>query len=474
MANGRVTVPLSEVLDLVDERVVPNLEPDGVHVGLSDLDDAGEPLGLLRPLAEVEAERGPLRRFRECDLLLARPRGGSKVWLADRRGACSTSFLVLRPRGDVDPRYLKWYLRLDRAARALGPRPDLSKHYLRLPSGDEVVATIDMLEGLAEAIVLRSRALAATQRLGPALFQARFGDPLDQGGRWSVAPLRDVVQISMGWSPRCADRQARDDEWGVIKVSAVSTGSFRPEENKALPRDTVPREKLELRPGDLLMVRSNTPALVGVTAIVDETRPRLLISDKVWRLKVGPGADPQFLRAQLSHPSVRDRLTQLATGSLSSMRNLTQAKLLDLRVKVPPLELQLQHADELRSAEQAARAQLRQAAALGTLQHILLEEVFGAPQPDPLADVVVDRALFVHLSLLQQALWRAIVSAEAPLGVAELSSRLTTHLDIRPNVDALRRALDLLTAAGVAIETRASPSSSAWEEAGPYELTTAS
>src|SRR5688500_3720313 len=98
------------------------LEPEGVYVGLSDVDAIGELAKPLRPLSDTEASTSSLRRFAHGDLLLAHSKGGPRVWLADRHGGCSSSFLVLRPTGRLDPTYLKWYLRVDRVARALRRR----------------------------------------------------------------------------------------------------------------------------------------------------------------------------------------------------------------------------------------------------------------------------------------------------------------------------------------------------------------
>ena len=50
--------------------------------------------------------------------------------------------------------------------------------------------------------------------------------------------LRDVIaDLKNGWSPKCHSRPVESDEWGVLKVSAASSGYYRESENKALPED---------------------------------------------------------------------------------------------------------------------------------------------------------------------------------------------------------------------------------------------
>jgi type I restriction enzyme, S subunit len=83
---------------------------------------------------------------------------------------------------------------------------------------------------------------------------------------YPLVRLRDVIgDLENGWSPKCHNRPADDDEWGVLKVSAASVGRYREQENKALPAGLKPRPRLEVRPGDVLITRASGVArLVGV------------------------------------------------------------------------------------------------------------------------------------------------------------------------------------------------------------------
>ncbi|PZT99428.1 MAG: hypothetical protein DI624_05380 [Brevundimonas sp.] len=117
------------------------------------------------------------------------------------------------------------------------------------------------------------------------LFVARFSDI----GRWSresvlrhvtgtepppsphpIVALEDVIaDLENGWSPQCLSRPADGEEWGVLKVGAISAGTYNPHENKALPVTLTPRPALEVRAGDLLIGRANVTRLVGATAYVE-------------------------------------------------------------------------------------------------------------------------------------------------------------------------------------------------------------
>jgi type I restriction enzyme, S subunit len=59
--------------------------------------------------------------------------------------------------------------------------------------------------------------------------------PFEVPGSWKWIRLGSVILDSnSGWSPKAEDFPKTGNQWGVLKVSAVSWGDFRPEENKQL------------------------------------------------------------------------------------------------------------------------------------------------------------------------------------------------------------------------------------------------
>lgn len=154
---------------------------------------------------------------------------------------------------------------------------------------------------------------------------------------WIRAPLGDLLlRIEAGKSFQCEPRPARVDEWGVIKVSAMTWGSFREEENKAVPEGYEFNPQHEIKPGDILVSRANTEAYVGAPVLVGACRPRLLLSDKSLRLVPSPNIDRRWLINLLSSPAVRGEISRRATGTKDSMRNISQQSLAEIEVTVPP------------------------------------------------------------------------------------------------------------------------------------------
>ena len=159
---------------------------------------------------------------------------------------------------------------------------------------------------------------------------------------WSAKRLRFVTQgIEQGWSPQCENNTAEDGAWGVVKVGCVNGHQFDPMENKALPVDLVPLEELELKPGDVLISRANTKELVGSAAVVPVgVRPKLLLCDKLFRVRPSPEVHEAYLTYFLRTPAARCQYEQDATGASGSMQNIGQDTIKNLVLPVPDLEEQ--------------------------------------------------------------------------------------------------------------------------------------
>ncbi|WP_284466727.1 restriction endonuclease subunit S, partial [Diaphorobacter nitroreducens] len=156
---------------------------------------------------------------------------------------------------------------------------------------------------------------------------------------WVVCALRRVIAaIEQGWSPECYAREAEEQEWGVLKAGCLNGGNFRPSENKALPPELPPEEAYEVRVGDVLMSRaSGSPELVGSTALVKATRERLMLSDKIFRLKLKEFVNAAFFVAALNSRPLRIQIENALSGGNGMANNLPQSSLLTFAMAVPPL-----------------------------------------------------------------------------------------------------------------------------------------
>jgi len=195
-------------------------------------------------------------------------------------------------------------------------------------------------------------------------------------------PLRTLVQrIENGWSPPCEKRPAVNGEWAVLKVGSVSFGEYDHRDNKALPVGLGPRPEYEVKAGDFLMSRANTYELVGACAVVEQTPPRLMLSDKHFRFifHSQKTVELRYLDHVLKSPALRTQIIAGATGTSPTMKNISKEKVLGLLI--PNHDL----ADQQRLTKVLGGIQ-RQTNALAKLQ------AGTATELDSLLPAILDRA----------------------------------------------------------------------------------
>jgi type I restriction enzyme S subunit len=150
----------------------------------------------------------------------------------------------------------------------------------------------------------------------------------------------------------------------VLKLGAVSFGTFNEKQNKELPATLQPKPSLEVKSGDVLISRANVLRLVGASARVIETRPKLMLCDKIFRVVFHKESEiaPDFLAHILRTPFVREQIERAATGTSPTMKNISKPSLLNLQFPLPPLTVQSelvaqssgQNSDATKMRQQAA------------------------------------------------------------------------------------------------------------------------
>lgn len=147
-----------------------------------------------------------------------------------------------------------------------------------------------------------------------------------------------ILHIEAGKSPFCEPQSANVDQWGVIKISAISWGVFLEKENKTLPLNIPPFTDKTIKPGDFILTRANTPELVARSVIVpDNVRDKLLLNDKTLRVKFSNFVDLKFINYFNNSAIARSYYQLVASGTSDSMKNISRENILDQPIPLPPL-----------------------------------------------------------------------------------------------------------------------------------------
>jgi type I restriction enzyme S subunit len=338
------SIPWLKIRDLNDSLVVES-------------EEMITPLGLKESAASV---------LPPGTILLAMYGSIGKLGVLGIEAATNQAICAIRPDEDIVSRqYLYWYfLAVRPSLLALGrggTQSNISQRVLKsFPIAIPLRSEQDRIAGRIDALIAQLK--GGDSALSSAIdncnllrrsIHARVGR---QGEKATLGEL--VSKIEAGRSFRCEERPAGQDEWGVVKVSALTWGAFREDQNKTITELDRVDPRWEISSGDLLVSRANTSEYVGAAVLVGSCRSKLLLSDKSLRLVPKQGIDPEWLLLALQSPAVRGQISRSATGTSDSMRNLSQDKLRAIKIRIPSLDKQLDEAaganaslDRVRSLE---------------------------------------------------------------------------------------------------------------------------
>lgn len=188
-----------------------------------------------------------------------------------------------------------------------------------LPEQRRVVTRIEELGAqIKEARDLRQRATGDAEALLASALRRCVQNIVPTG------TLADVLSEKPrnGWSARC-DNAA--DGIPVLSLAAVTGFTYRESEFKRTSLFASKEGHFWLRPGDLLITRSNTPELVGHAAIYDGGPAPCIYPDLMMRLVVnGALAETRFAWYWLQSTSAREFVVRNAKGTSPSMKKISQ------------------------------------------------------------------------------------------------------------------------------------------------------
>ena len=239
-------------------------------------------------------------------------------------------------RGKVDENWLRWYFRwppLWEQARTMSKgSAALSKLTLNppkflllkmpLPRLDEQQELAAKLDGLAakteEARSLQDLALIECASLLKTALR-RIAATVNATGQLQQVLTRKPRN---GWSAKCDNA---DNGIPVLSLGAVTGFRYRAKEFKKTSLHADKDGHFWLKPGDLLITRSNTPELVGHAAIYNGSPTPCIYPDLMMRLPLNlDQADPTFVWYWLQSPPARDFIFAKAKGTSSTMKKISQ------------------------------------------------------------------------------------------------------------------------------------------------------
>ncbi|ELV8640434.1 restriction endonuclease subunit S [Vibrio vulnificus] len=267
---------------------------------------------------------------------------------------------LLRPTDSVDSRYVGYFTRtkyyqdtISELSKGVNINNLKPKHFdevlIPLAPKSEQKRVADKLDSIFEKMEMAQSRLDKVpqllKRFRMSVLSAAVAGELTEEWRdannaddWSEIKVTNIVEkIEAGKNLKCHERPPREDELGIVKISAVTWGVYDEEESKTLPDSSLFLENRRINVGDFLISRANTLELLGMPVIVHQVTKNLMLSDKVWRI-IAEDADKQWLSIFLRSPEGRKQIESRATGNQESMRNIAQKAFLDIDLPMPSPE----------------------------------------------------------------------------------------------------------------------------------------
>ena len=202
----------------------------------------------------------------------------------------------------------------------------------------QIVSTLHKIQSIIDD---RMQELQKLDDLVKARFVEMFGDPVGNPMQWDTYSLDECLErIDNGKSFICSDKPRTGNNPAILKLSAATYGDYRPNENKALLDESLFVESSEVHAGDLLFTRKNTPELVGMAAYVQNTPPKLMMPDLIFRLVPNEKVNAVFLWQLINCKEFRPAIQATSGGSAKSMSNISKERLGKIKIICPPRELQ--------------------------------------------------------------------------------------------------------------------------------------
>jgi len=232
------------------------------------------------------------------------------------------------------------------------PLPEQQEIAKILTSVDEVIektqAQIDKLKDLKTGMMQE----LLTNGIGHTEFK---DSPVGRiPAEWEVKTLDKIIStMDGGVSVNSENKPKSSGQFGILKTSSIAKGKFFPSENKVVLPHEIERLKTPVLADHIIFSRMNTPALVGESGYILQNHDDLFLPDRLWQIDVKCRKETNvlWLSYVLASNKLKAEISELATGTSNTMKNISKPKLLSIKVACPKFEEQVKIAKSLKSID---------------------------------------------------------------------------------------------------------------------------
>ncbi len=344
-------VQLSEVAGIVMGTAPPGESYNDLQEGLPLIAGASD-YGLENPKpkrwttqASAISEPGDL-------IICVRATIGDLNW-SDRSYCLGRGVAALRPDTEkLNPQYLGHYMNAKKAElSALGTgstfpairKNDLESFQIPLPPLPEQKRIADILDK-ADAIRRKRReAISMIHDLRRSSYLHLFGDPATNSRNWPIMNMSEIVKDTQYGTPEKSSTEQAG--FPVLRMNNItSDGDIDLTDIKWCNLEEREIEKFTIKKGDLLFNRTNSPELVGKTAVWDVSEEYAFAGYLVRVRFDSEKATPEYVSGFLNSPFGKKMIFSKAKPS-NNMSNFSASEFCRIEIPVPHIDLQRQFSE---------------------------------------------------------------------------------------------------------------------------------
>jgi len=161
------------------------------------------------------------------------------------------------------------------------------------------------------------------------------------GGDSSVWPLVTIgeiaTRIDYGTSAKTSTEST--GSVGVLRMGNIQNGKIDLRDLKYLPENHADVMRLPLAEGDLLFNRTNSPELVGKSAVVGKGQQGMTFASYLIRVRFASRAEARFVAHVINSPVGRAYISTVRSQQVGQA-NVNGSKLAAFPIALPPIERQ--------------------------------------------------------------------------------------------------------------------------------------
>ena len=252
----------------------------------------------------------------------------------------------------------------------------ISNYYVHLPPLEEQKRIAAALDTMSSVISRRKRQIALLDEAAKSLFVEMFGDPVENPMGWDVELLGDIADdFKYGTSSKSSYEKIGHP---ILRIPNIVSETISLNDLQYNPLSGAEYERYKLAENDILFIRTNgTVENIGKCVLVQKEHEDFVYASYLIRARVtDERINHSYLISALRSDMIRKDIESSASKS-AGQNNINIKKLSNLKIPLPPLDLQNLFAARIEALEAQRASCERGLKQMETAFAAMMQEYFG-------------------------------------------------------------------------------------------------